>query len=276
MMRIVLWLLALLALAPGAAFAQEFPPRPEGPVYDGAAIIDEAAEAALTERLTRYNRETGRAIVVATVESLDGLPVDMYAQQLAETWDVGGEETEEGVVMVVAPNERDAWITTARGVQTTMTDAMAGRIFRDAMVPRFREDDYAGGIESGVEGIIETLEMDPATARAIEEAEAAAAARGGAQGDGASFGSIIFWIALIGGFMLLFGRGAKGRRRRRYGAAGAVGEILLWSALSSMSRGGGGFGGGGFGGGGGGGGGGFGGFGGGGGGFNGGGAGGSW
>lgn len=275
MMRLVLWLLAVLALVPaGAALAQDFPPRPEGPVFDGAGILDEPAEQALAERLVRYNRETGRAIVVATVESLDGLPVDMYAQQLAETWGVSGEETEEGVVMVVAPEERDAWITTGRGVQTTLTDAMAGRIFRDQMVPRFREGDYAAGIAAGVEGIVETLDMDPATARAIEEAEAAAARTGRGAGEGAGIGSIIFWIAMIGGFMLLFGRGGRGRRRRRYGAAGAVGEILLWSALSSMGRGGGGFGGGD--GGGIGGGRGFGGFGGGGGGFNGGGAGGSW
>ncbi len=279
MIRLVLWLLALVAILPASmAGAQELPARPDGPIYDGANILPPAAEQALTQRLMQYNRETGRAIVVATVDSLDGLPVDMFAQQLAETWDISGEDTEEGALMVVAPNERDAWITTARGVQTTLTDAMAGRIFRDQMVPRFRDDDYAGGIAAGVDGIIATLDMDPATAAAIEEAEAAAA-RAGPQGGGATIGSIIFWIAMIGGFMLLFGRGGKGRRRRRYGAAGAVGDVLLWSALSSMGRGGG-FGGGGFGDGGGGFGGGlgggFGGFGGGGGGFNGGGAGGSW
>lgn len=261
--------LVLAQLPAGPLAAQELPPRPAVPVYDGANVITPAAEQALNRRLTEYNRSTGRAIVVATVRSLDGMPVDMYAQELAETWDVGGAETEEGVVMVVAPTERDAWITTARGVQTTMTDAMAGRIFRDRMVPLFRTGNYSGGITAGVEGIIETLDMDPATARAIAEAAAAA---GSARGGGASFIGIIFWIALIGGFMLLFGRGGRGRRRRRYGAAGAVGDILLWTAISSMSGGRGG----GWGGDGGGGGGGFGGFGGGGGGFNGGGAGGSW
>ena len=272
-MRLLAPVFALLALLLGAqAVAQDLPPRPAGPIYDGANIIDPAAEQALEQRLTAYNRATGRAIVVATVNSLGGVPVDMYAQQLAEEWDVSGAETEEGVVMVVAPNERDAWITTARGVQNTLTDAMAGRIFRDRMVPRFRENDYAGGIAAGVEGIIETLDMDPATAEAIAEAEAAAA-RGGGGERAASIGSIIFWIAMIGGFMLIFGRGRRGRRRRRYGLGSAAGDILLWTAISSMSRGSGGWGGGG---GGSGGFGGFGGFGGGGGGFNGGGAGGSW
>ena len=278
MFRLLASLFALLAFAlAGPLAAQDLPLRPDGPIYDGANIIDDAAQAQLEQRLTAYTRETGRAVVVATVESLDGLPVDMYAQQLAESWDVSGEETEEGVVMVVAPEERDAWITTARGVQTTLTDAMAGRIFRNQMVPHFRQGDYAGGIAAGMEGIIETLDMDPAQAAAIEEAEAAAA-REGRGGEGASLGSIVFWIVMILGFIAVFGRGGRGRRRRRYGAGSAVGNILLWTAVSSMAGGrGGGFGGGGFGGGGfGGGGGGFGGFGGGGGGFNGGGAGGSW
>lgn len=277
MARLLAPIFALLALVLAAPLAaQEFPPRPDGPVYDGAGIIEDAEQAQLEQRLRAYNMETGRAVIVATVTSLDGLPVDMYAQQLAESWDVSGAETEEGVVMVVAPEERDAWITTARGVQTTLTDAMAGRIFRNTMVPRFREGDYTGGILAGVEGIIETLDMDPAQARAIEEAEAAAVREGMGDESGASFGSIVFWMVLIVAFAAVFGRGGRGRRHRRYGMGSTVGNILLWTAISSMSggRGGGGFGGGsgGFGGGGGG----FGGFGGGGGGFNGGGAGGSW
>lgn len=273
-MRFFALLLAFLAFLPigGHALAQDFPPRPEVPVYDGANIINPAAEQALNQRLTQYNRQTGRAIVIATIASLDGLPVQTYAQQLAETWGVSGEETEEGVVMLVAPSERDAWITTARGVQTTLTDAMAGRIFRNQMVPRFREGDYSGGIAAGVDGIIQTLDMDPAQARAIEEAEAAARRNGGREG-GASFVGVLFWIAMIGGFIFLFGRGGRGRRRRRYGMGSMARDVILWNAIGSMTRGGsGGFGGSsggsGFGG--------FGGFGGGGGGFNGGGAGGSW
>jgi uncharacterized protein len=272
MIRLLAPILALLALWPaGQLAAQDLPPRPAGPVYDGADIIPADQEAALDQRLREYTATTGRAVIVATVPALDGLPVDMYAQQLAETWQIGGAETEEGVLMLVAPTERDAWITTARGVQTTMTDAMAGRIFRDRMVPAFRNGDYPAGIAAGVEGIIETLDMDPATAAAIAEAEAAAARAGGSGGKAAATaGGVIFWIVMILGFMFLFGRGGKGRRHSKYGgAANAVGNIVLWTALNALSqgRGGGGFGDGG---------GGFGGFGGGGGGFNGGGAGGSW
>jgi uncharacterized protein len=282
-MPLFAFLAALFALLCGPSLAaQDFPARPAGPVLDAANVLPPQQEAALIQRLTEYNRQTGRAIVVATVPDLQGLPIDMYAQQLAETWDIGGAETEEGALMVVAPNDREIWITTARGVQVRLTDVATGRIIRETIIPAFRNGDMPAGITAGVEAIIERLNMDPATARAIDEAAAAAARERRGSGGGAStLLGALFWVAMILGFMFLFGRGGRrGRRRhRRYGAASAVGDVLLWSAIGhamgsgSRSSGfggfGGGSGGGGFGGG-------FGGFGGGGGGFNGGGAGGSW
>ena len=268
---LLLFALSLLALP---AAAQDYPPRPDGPVYDGAQILSAQQEAALDQRLRAYNKETGRTIVVATVKSLDGRDVANYARDLAEDWDLGGKETEEAALMLVAPNDRKAWITTARGVQVRLTDAMSGRIFRDTMVPAFKKGDFAGGINAGVTRIIETLNMDPATAKAIEESEAAARADDG-EVTGSTIGGAVIWILMIFAFMFIFGRGKKGRRRRRYGAGSAVGDVLLWTAINSALNSGG-HDSGGWGGGGGSSGGGFGGFGGGGGGFNGGGAGGGW
>ena len=254
MTRLLAPLLTLLALLTAwPTLAQDLPPQPDAPVYDGANIIDPAAEQALVQRLTQYNRDTGRAVIVATVPSLEGQTIEMFAVELFETWGIGGEETDEGALLLVAPEEREVRIEAGYGSTPTLTDALSGRIIRNTIVPHFKEGDYTGGIVAGVDAIIEVLDADPATRDAIAEAEAAAAREQGAE-DGANIGSIIFWIAMIGGFMLVFGRG--GRRRRRYGAAGAVGDVLLWTALSSLSggRGGGwGGGGGGFGGGGGGG-----------------------
>jgi uncharacterized protein len=282
MTQVVALLAALFALLCGPSLAaQDFPARPTGPVLDAANVLPPAQEAQLIQQLTEYNRQTGRAIVVATVTDLQGLPIDMYSQQLAETWDIGGAETEEGALMVVAPNDREIFITTARGVQGRLTDVASGRIIRETIIPAFRNGDMPGGIIAGVNAIIERLNMDPATARAIDEAAAAGAREqrsgSGSGGIGTIFGAI-FWVVMILGFMGLFGRRGRRRRHRRYGAASAVGDVLLWSALGhamgsgSRDSGFGGFGGGGgggdFGG--------FGGFGGGGGGFNGGGAGGSW
>lgn len=269
MRRFFLWCAAVLAFASTAAHA-ELPPRPEGPVLDQAAIIPDADEAALDQKLRTYNRDTGRAVIVATVSSLDGLEVEQYAQKLAETWDIGGAETEQGVLLLVAPNERKIRIHTARGVQERLPDVLAGRIIRDQIVTPFREKNFAGGINAAVDAITAQLNRDPVDAKAVAEAAAAANAAGGQ--NEASAGSVIFWILLILFFMFVFGRGGRRRSRR----SGIDPGIVLWGiseVLHHANRSGGGSGwssGGGsdFGG--------FGGFGGGGGGFDGGGASGDW
>jgi len=274
-MRWLFACLALLAALTGAsAAAQDYPARPTGPIYDGANIITDGEEQLLDARLRDYNRTTGRAIIVATVPSLDGEEVEPYARHLATEWGIGGEESENGLLLLVAPNERKMWISSARGLQERMTDIMSGRIYRDVIVPRFKAGDMSGGIVDGVDAIITQLDMDPAQAKAIEEAEAARQAESAAEAAPAIAG-VVFWIVMIVVFGLIFGRRAGGHRFRGRGAAGAVGEVLLWTAVNAAMNSGRGGGGSNWGGGGGGGGG-FGGFGGGGGGFNGGGAGGGW
>lgn len=276
MRLIAAWLLALCAFA-GLALSTAparaaIPPRPDGPVLDQAGVIPEAEEAALDQRLRSYNKATGRAVIVATVASLDGLEDEQYAQEMAESWDIGGAESEEGVLFLVAPNERKLRIHTGRGVQDRLTDAWSGWIIRDTVVPRFKAGDFGGGIVAGVDAIIAQLDRSPADAKAIAEA-AEAARKTAPQGrDEAGFGSVIFWLFLFGFLWLTFAR--RGRRGRR---SGIDPGIVLWGASEALhhlgGRSGGGWSSGGsdFGGGGG-----FGGFGGGGGGFDGGGASGDW
>jgi len=276
-----IWLcLAVIAAMATATASAALPARPDGPILDAANIISPADKAALDAKLRAYNEATGRAIIVATVPSLDGMEIEDYAQQLAETWDIGGKESENGLLFLIAPNERRLRIATGRGLQERMTDIMSGRIIRDVVTPRFKAGDLSGGIVAGVDAIIAQLDMDPAQAKAIEEAEMARRAQGADEAAPAIAG-ILFWIAMIVFFAFIFGRGGRGRRYRGHGGVGStVGNVVLWTALNAAmnsggrSHGGGWSGGGGFGGGGGGGG--FGGFGGGGGGFNGGGASGGW
>ena len=267
-LRLIWLFLASLALFGAAGASAALPARPAGPIYDGAHIIAPADAAALDAKLRAYNQATGRAIIVATVPSLDGQSIEDYSQQLAESWGIGGKESENGLLLLVAPTERELRIATARGLQERMTDIMSGRIIRDTIVPHFKQNDYSGGIVAGVDAIVQQLDMDPAQAKAIEEAEKARQAN---SDNGGSLGSAIFWILLIVFFMFVFGRGRRGRSYGG-GVGSTVGNIVLWEALNAATRGGsdrGGWGGGGDGGG-------FGGFGGGGGGFNGGGASGSW
>ena len=228
---LLVWLLALLAVAgaPALALAQSYPERPQGPVLDQAQIVAPAEEAALDARLRAYSQSTGRAIIVATVSSLDGMEVADYAQQLAERWQIGGAESEEGVLLLVAPAERKIRIHAARGVQDRLTDAWAGRIIRDTMAPQFRESQYGRGILAGTEAIIAQLDRSPADAKAVAEAAAAASRQQQRQPE-SNFGSAVFWVVLILFFMLTFGRRRQGFRR-----SGIDPGIVLWGA-SEVAR----------------------------------------
>jgi uncharacterized protein len=270
-MRLLLaWLLAILALAGSPALAA-YPPHPNGPVLDQADIIPAAEEAKLDAELRKYNKDTGRALIVATVSSLEGEDIATYGPNLGQTWGVGGKESDQGLILLVAPNERKVRIEVGYGLEAYLPDVLAGRIVRETITPRFKAGDMAGGITAGIDAVTTQLDRDPAEAKAVAEAAAAAEAQS-PRGQDVSIGSVIFWLVLMVFLMSMFGR-----RRRGFRRSGIDPGIVLWGISeiahhASRRSGGGGFGGGiDFGGGGGGG---FGGFGGG--GFGGGGASGDW
>ena len=249
-----LWFLALLTFV-GAPAHAAYPPAPDGPVLDQAGIIPDAEEAALDARLREYNARTGRAVIVATVSSLDGETVEMYSVRLFEQWGIGGKESDQGLLLLVAPTERKVRIEVGYGLHQYVTDALSGRIIRNEITPRFKQGDMAGGIGAGVNALVTQLDRTPAEAKAVAEAAAAAKAQSGV-GEAAGAGAVVFWIILIVFFVSMFSRRRRGARR-----SGIDPGIVLWGVseiLHHMSdgRGGGGgsgFGGGGFGGGGGGG-----------------------
>jgi len=265
-----------LALFAVPAAAQTFPANNGSPVVDQAGILTPAQVQDLTSKSQALYAQTGRAFAIATVKSLEGYPIEDYAYRLLRAWGVGSKEKNNGVLLVVAPNERKVWITTGYGAGEYMTDAMSGIIVRDDILPHFKQNppDYGGGIEAGADAIIKQMSLSPdqaeqAAAQAQQQEQSHRHSGGGAL-------PLAFW-GLIFAFVILskLRRPAGSRYYRRGG--GVSPWVVLWglNALGNSSRGwgsgGGGWGGGGFGGGGGGG---FGGFGGGSGG--GGGAGGSW
>lgn len=218
----------LFLLAAGAAHAA-LPARPQGPVLDQAGIIPDAEEAALAQRLSAYNAETGRAVVVATVASLDDQDVETYANALFRTWGIGGEKTDQGLLFLIAPNERKVRIEVGYGLEEYLPDALAGRILAGAVTPRFKEGDYAGGINAGVEQILAQLSRNPADAKAIAEA---AAKRGGDREEGSVLASAFFWVFIIVMFMLVFGRRGRGHAARK---SGIDPGIVLWG-ISEIAR----------------------------------------
>lgn len=249
MRLLISWLLMLCALAAVPAHAITYPPAPDGPIFDQAGLLPPEAEAALDARLREYSQRTGRSIVVATVNSLEGETIEMYAVKLFEAWGIGGKESDQGLLLLVAPNERKVRIEVGYGLHQYVTDALSGRIIRDEITPRFAAGDMAGGINAGVNALITQLDRTPEDAKAIAEAAQAAQANA-SRGDSPSIGGVIFWIVLILALSWLF----SGRRRGGH-RSGINPAIVLWGASelgrhwSSGGGSGGGFGGGGFGGG---------------------------
>lgn len=270
--------MTVLLLFAAPALAQEFPARPAGPVLDEAGLLSPAQALDLNSKLTAFNERSGRALVVATVKSLGNREIEPYATELGRRWGIGDAEEDTGVLLLVAPAERKVWIATGYGADDYLTDAMAGTIIRQDILPRFKGGDMGGGIIAGADAIIRQLELPPEEAARRARAEQA---RARDKADDVGIFPVIVIVVVF--FMIIGGLSGMARGGRRYHSKRRRGGIdplvVLWGleALSHASRGrrGGGWGGGGgFGGFGGGGGGGFGGFGGG--SFGGGGAGGSW
>lgn len=250
MRKLMAWLFLLAALAGGPAFAVTYPPAPAGPVLDQANLIPDAQEAALDTRLREYTARTGRAIVVATVNSLEGETIEIYAVRLFEAWGIGGKESDQGLLLLVAPAERKVRIEVGYGLHQYVTDALSGRIIRNAITPYFKQGDMAGGIVAGVDELIAQLDRTPEDAKAIAEAAAAAQAQEG--GGEATIGGAIFWIVLILFFVFVFNGGARRRARPSLNDPAIIlwgaSEIARHMASGSSHSSGGGFGGGGFGG----------------------------
>ena len=104
----------------------------------------------IDRRLDQLEQQTSSEIAVATVESLDGMSVEEYANRLFKEWGVGQAKQDNGVLVLVAPNEREMRIEVGYGLEGVLPDGLAGQVIRDDFTPRFRENDYSGGIRNGV------------------------------------------------------------------------------------------------------------------------------
>jgi uncharacterized protein len=232
----VLWL-ALFALATPAA-AQNFPPL-TGRVVDQAHLLTPAQVADLTSKSEALEAQSGRQFVIATVNSLEGHPIEDYAYRLGRAWKIGSAKNNDGVVLVVAPNERKVSIATGYGAGGFMTDAMSGIIIREAILPHFKQNppDYGGGIVAGADAVIKQMSLPPD--QALRNVTAAEQAQKQRQHSGGNPLPVIFW-ALVIGFVVLshFRRGAGRRYRQRQG--GISPWVVLWglNELSRSSRGG--------------------------------------
>jgi uncharacterized protein len=250
MIRAVLLAIAFLFAAP--ALAQTYPPL-TGRVVDAADLLNPAQEAELTQKLAALEAATTRQLVVATVPSLEGHDIQEYGVGLGRAWHIGQQGANNGIVLLVAPAERKVGIQVGYGMEGVLTDALSGQIIRNDILPRFRANDYPGGISAGVDALVAQLQAPPEAAEAnLRHAAADQQQAGRHRNRGTSIGPLIIWGAILL-FVLLpaLGAGLAGRRYRGgrrggvstwgpgYGGGGSgLGWMLMGMAMSNRRGGG--------------------------------------
>jgi len=130
-----------------------------GRVVDAAEILDEQFEQALTQRLELLEQETSVQLVVVTTPDLRDQLIADYSLDLANAWGVGDAERNDGLLILVAPNERKVRIEVGLGLEGLVEDEEASKIISTAILPSFRTGDYENGIINGVDGLI--VEVTP-------------------------------------------------------------------------------------------------------------------
>lgn len=240
-----------VATASPALAAPNFPAL-TGRVVDQAELLSPTEEAALSAKLEALEQKNTDQLVVVTLKSLEGYDIADYGVQLGRHWQIGQKGANNGVLLIVAPAERKVRIEVGYGLEGVLTDALSSQIIQGDILPRFRSNDYPGGINAGTDAIINQLTLDPAEA---EARAAAAASAGGAEDKIETVIVVIILLLVLGPHVLvllalmgLFGKKGRNWARSARSSGYSSSSGSSWSSSSSsggFSGGGGSFGGGG-------------------------------
>ena len=206
-----------LALASATAIAAPKFPALTGRVVDEANIIPATLRADLDGKLAALEAQTTDQFVVVTLASLQGYEIADFGYQLGRAWGIGQKDKNNGVLLIVAPKEHDVRIEVGYGLEGDLTDAVTKLIIENAILPKFRAGDMAGGIAAGVDDVIKVLTGEAATFKqqAAQQQKDYAAKRPDDR-SGISFSGILFLIILfivlwrIGWWPLLLMGGGRG------------------------------------------------------------------
>ncbi|HEX5282194.1 MAG TPA: TPM domain-containing protein [Micropepsaceae bacterium] len=231
--RAAVFLLFLFAAVPASAAGLQFPPL-TGRVVDDAHLLDAGTASTIDAKLAALEQKTGDQLVVVTLPTLQGHQIEDYGYQLGRAWGIGQKVKNNGALLIIAPNEHAVRIEVGYGLEGTLTDAISRLIIENSILPRFRANDYAGGISRGVDDIIQVLGGDSADfqRRAAEQANP--------QPNISDYAQLI-WVLIFLGFWLFMAF----RPRRRFYGGGMPWIIPMGGGWSSPGWGGGGFSGGG-------------------------------
>jgi uncharacterized protein len=221
-------------------------PTLTGRVVDEAGIFDATTRSAFTESLAGLESKTTDQLVVVTLKSLQGTSIEDYGVQLGRRWRVGQKDKNNGAILIVAPTEKKVRIEVGYGLEGRLTDALTKFIIENSVLPRFKTNDFSGGVNRGIEDIIQVLSGD---ATELQRRIAEAASENTARPDAKAPIWLVIIFALVGAGLLIYCATVSGALCQ------AILQILFLTLLSgrrgssrggsSWSGGGGSFGGGG-------------------------------
>jgi uncharacterized protein len=220
--RFVLFVLSLLAAALLAA-QQPIPPL-AGRVVDTTATLSAPERDALDQKLAAFEARKGSQIAVLLVATTQPEAIEPYALRVAEAWQIGRGRVDDGIVLVVAKDDRRVRIEVGYGLEGAVPDALASRIIRERITPEFYEGDFAGGLNAGVDALIALLDGEPLPAPAGAE-------RGDDDGEGISVLPFVFIFIVFVAPLL---RRMLGTLPGSLAAAGGAG-VIAWLVSAALS-----------------------------------------
>lgn len=214
-----------------AGTAQNIPQRPNPPklVNDFAGVLSPGEEQQLEQQLVAYDDSTSNQIAIVTVKTLDGYPIEEYALKILRNWGVGNKNTNNGIVILAAIDDRKVRIEVGYGLEGAIPDITASHIIREDIAPNFRSQDYYQGFSRAAASVIK--------AAAGEYKAPADYNKKKARGKSFPYGFIVFIIIMV---VLFAGRGRGGGggggfMSRR--GSGWLGPFILGNILGNASRG---------------------------------------
>ena len=219
------WLLCGLLAWPLAGLAQSLQPIPplSARVIDQTATLTEPQRRALEDKLAAFERERGSQVVVLLLRSTAPEDITDYTQRLGDAWKIGRKQVGDGVLLVVAKDDRTLRIATAKAVEGAIPDLIAHRIIEGAITPRFKQGDFYAGLDAGVDQILARLKGEELP---LPPAQAAA-------GQGVNWEELLIFIGFAAPVITRVLRGILGRTLGSLAATAIVGGIA-WSFTGSV------------------------------------------
>ena len=220
-------MVALALLFSWSATAQIPVPALSGRVIDQTGTLNGEQKASLEQTLQAFEARKGSQVAVLLVPTTEPETIEQFSLRVAEQWKLGRKKVDDGALLIVAKNDRTLRIEVGYGLEGALSDLVAKRIVSDVIVPRFKQQDFAGGITAGVDQMIRVIDGEALPAPASRAGSRPAAGFAALE----QYAPVLFVLAMVVGGVL---RAVLGRFPGAFVTGGIVG-VLAWFVVGAVS-----------------------------------------